>query len=258
MYFYLGASSGIGLEFVIALAKASSDFNILLGSRSAEKGQQIINELLHSSSHDDSSSLKSKISVIQLDVTDKQSILAAKKTVEAEYGRLDVLVNNAGIIVTRPTADTLTSLRETFETNVFGAAVVTETFEPLLKKSTLSSPRLVYVSSDQGSITHRLDPSYQWYRIRGDTYRMSKAALNMLAACHKYNFAEWGCKVCAFNPGFCVTNLTGEAGRVRRIEHGARDAQDAAYALVDVVTGKRDADIEKSGIVDLDGGVLPW
>lgn len=250
--FCLGASSGIGLEFVIALAKESPDFNILLGSRSAEKGQTILNEL--HSSH--GSSLNSKISVIQLDVTDKQSILAAKQTLETEYGRLDVLVNNAGIVVIRPTADTLTSLRETFETNVFGAAVVTETFEPLLKNS--SSPRLIYVSSDQGSITRRLDPTYQWYKIRGDNYRMSKAALNMLAACHKYNFAEWSCKVCAFNPGFCVTNLTGEAGRARRIEHGARDAGDAANALVEVVTGKRDADVEKSGIVDLDGEVLPW
>jgi NAD(P)-dependent dehydrogenase (short-subunit alcohol dehydrogenase family) len=87
---------------------------------------------------------------------------------------------------------------------------------------------------------------------------MRKAALNMLAACHKVNFAEWGCKVCAFNPGFCVTNLTGEAGRAMRIQYGARDPRDAADALVKVVTGKRDADIEKSGIVDLDGAVLPW
>jgi NAD(P)-dependent dehydrogenase (short-subunit alcohol dehydrogenase family) len=199
--------------------------------------------------------LKATISVLRIDVTDQTSIIAAKEEVETKFGKLDVLINNAGIIVTCP-CTTLENLRETFETNVFGSAVVTEAFEPLLQKS--PNPRLIYVSSDQGSIANRLDPSYKWYKIRGDYYRMSKSALNMLAACHRVNYAEWGCKVCAFNPGFCVTNLTGEAGRAMRIQYGARDARDAADALVEVVMGNRDADFEKSGIVDLDGGVLPW
>ena len=216
-----------------------------------EKGQKALEDLR--SSHADS--LKSSISVIQIDITDQKSILAAKEEIETRFERLDVLINNAGIIVTRP-CDTLTNLRETFETNVFGPAIVTEAFEPLLRKS--SSPRLIYVSSDQGSISNRLDPAYKYYKARGDHYRMSKSALNMLSACHRVNYAEFGFKVCAFNPGFCVTNLTGERGRMMRIEHGARDARDAAVALVGVVTGKRDADIEKSGIVDLDGGVIPW
>ncbi|EOO03848.1 putative short chain dehydrogenase protein [Phaeoacremonium minimum UCRPA7] len=246
-----GASSGIGLETVLALAQESQDFEILLGSRSVEKGQKALEDLR--SSHADS--LKSSISVIQIDITDQKSILAAKEEIETRFERLDVLINNAGIIVTRP-CDTLTNLRETFETNVFGPAIVTEAFEPLLRKS--SSPRLIYVSSDQGSISNRLDPAYKYYKARGDHYRMSKSALNMLSACHRVNYAEFGFKVCAFNPGFCVTNLTGERGRMMRIEHGARDSRDAAVALVGVVIGKRDADIEKSGIVDLDGGVIPW
>ncbi|KAJ9149077.1 3-keto-steroid reductase [Pleurostoma richardsiae] len=246
-----GASSGIGLESVIALAQASPDLHILLGSRSVEKGQKVLDDIL--STH--ASSLKGTISLLQIDITDKTSILAAKQEVETKFGKLDVLVNNAGIIVTRPT-DTLTNLRETFETNTFGPAIVTEVFEPLLKKS--ASPRLIYVSSDQGSITTRLDPSGKWKHLRGESYRMSKAALNMLAACHRYSYAEWGCKVCAFNPGFTLTNLTGEAGRVIRIQNGARDPKDAAHALVDIILGKRDADFEKSGIMDLDGGILPW
>ena len=216
-----------------------------------EKGQKALEDLR--SSHADS--LKSSISVIQIDITDQKSILAAKEEIETRFERLDVLINNAGIIVTRP-CDTLTNLRETFEANVFGPAIVTEAFEPLLRKS--SNPRLIYVSSDQGSISNRLDPAYKYYKARGDHYRMSKSALNMLSACHRVNYAEFGFKVCAFNPGFCVTNLTGERGRMMRIEHGARDARDAAVALVGVVIGKRDADIEKSGIVDLDGGVIPW
>lgn len=235
----------------MGLAEASSDFHILLGARTVEKGQKALDEI--QSQH--GSSLKGSISVIQLEVTDQKSIEAAKEHVESTFGKLDVLINNAGIIVIRP-CDTLTNLRETFETNTFGPMVITEVFEPLLKKS--SSPRVVHVSSEQGSMTLRLDPTYKFAQVRGDTYRMSKAAMNMLAACQRYNFAEWGCKVCAFNPGFCVTNLTGEKGRAMRIQHGARPAKDAADALVEVVTGKRDADLEKSGIVDLDGGVVPW
>lgn len=152
--------------------------------------------------------------------------------------------------------DTLTALRKTFETNVFGQMVLTETLEPLLRKA--ARPCVVYVSSGQGSVTMRLDPEDPHRAVRGDTYRMSKAALNMLAACHRYNFAGWGCRVGAFNPGWCVSNLTGEKGREMRIKGGARDPREPAVALVDVVLGKRDADLEKNGMVDVDGGVLPW
>ncbi|KAF8196754.1 putative short chain dehydrogenase/reductase [Mycena galopus ATCC 62051] len=247
-----GASSGIGYETVLAFAQASPDFHILLCSRSLDKGQKVLDQMR--SEHGDS--LKGTISVLQLEVTDPASIAAAKDHVESSFGgKLDILISNAGIIVTKP-CDTITNLRETFETNVFGAALVTEAFEPLLKKA--EKPLLVYVSSGQGSCTLRLDPEAPHREIRGDTYRMSKAAMNMLAACHKYNFHEWGCRVCSFNPGFCVTDLTGSKGREMRVKLGARTARDPALALVDIALGKRDADIEKSGIVDLDGGVLPW
>ncbi|KAI0853832.1 putative short chain dehydrogenase/reductase [Daldinia vernicosa] len=246
-----GASSGIGYETVAALSNTSADFHILLGSRSIEKGQRALDELQSARG----SSLKGPISTIQIDVTDQKSIDAARQQIETQFGKLDVLINNAGILIYQP-IDQLTALRETFETNLFGQVMVTETLEPLLKKS--ANPYIIYVSSEQGSVTSRLDPEYQHRNIRGDTYRMSKAALNMLAACHRFNFAEWGCKVLAFNPGWCVTNLTGEKGREMRLKGGARDPKEPAAALADIVLGKRDADIEKNGMVDLDGGVLPW
>ncbi|KAK0717818.1 putative short chain dehydrogenase/reductase [Lasiosphaeria miniovina] len=250
-----GANGGIGLEAVVALAQASACLHILLGARSLEKGQKALDEIRSSPSLP-GGELKSAISVVQIEVTDQASILAARDHVAATFARLDVLVNNAGIIVIKPEYDTLADARETFETNVFGPLAVTEAFEPLLRKS--SSPRVVHVSSEQGSVSLRLDPAYPSVNVRGDTYRMSKAALNMLAACHRHNFADWGCKVCAFNPGFCVTNLTGPRGREMRIKGGARPARDAGLALAEVVLGKRDEDVEKSGIVDVDGGVKPW
>ncbi|KAI1347818.1 putative short chain dehydrogenase/reductase [Xylaria sp. FL0043] len=246
-----GANSGIGAETVKALAAVSSDFHILLGSRSTQKGQSALDDIRAALGE----SLKAAISVLQIDVCDHDSIKAAQEHIEAEFGKLDVLINNAGIVVYQQ-VDALTSLRRTFETNVFGQVLITEAMEPLLKKS--SKPYIIYVSSSQGSITSRLDPEYEHRHTRGDHYRMSKAALNMLAACHRYNYAEWGCRVLAFNPGFCISNLSGEEGREMRIKRGARDPKEPAMALVDIVLGKRDGDIEKNGMVDLDGGVRPW
>ncbi|KAI8943883.1 putative short chain dehydrogenase/reductase [Xylaria longipes] len=246
-----GANSGIGLETVKVLATTSSDFHVLLGCRSTEKGSHALNEIRTSLGD----SMKGTVSVIQIDVCDQNSIVAAKEQIESQFGKLDILINNAGIIVYQQ-VDALTSLRRTFETNVFGPLVVTETLEGLLRKS--AKPYVIYVSSEQGSVTKRLDPEYEFREIRGDHYRMSKAALNMLAGCHRYNYADWGCKVLAFNPGWCVSNLTGEKGREMRMKGGARDPKDPAIALVDIALGKRDADIEKNAMVDLDGGVLPW
>ncbi|KAI1263673.1 putative short chain dehydrogenase/reductase [Xylariaceae sp. FL1019] len=246
-----GGNSGIGFETVSALAAASSDYHIILACRSVEKGEEASREITSALGN----SLKGSISVVALDLTIQETIIAAKTQVEKEFGRVDVLINNAGIIFYQE-ADTLTSLRTTFETNVFGTALVTEAFVELLKKS--NNPYLIYVSSGQGSITLRCDTTYKYYNVPGDHYRMSKSALNMLAACHRWTFSDFGCKVVAFCPGFCVTNLTGAQGREMRIKRGGRDAKEPANALVDVVQGKRDEDIQKNGIVSVDGGIMPW
>ncbi|KAK9327443.1 hypothetical protein V1520DRAFT_357940 [Lipomyces starkeyi] len=246
-----GANSGIGLEAVVSFAQASADYHILLCARSLEKGNNALNEIKTTRT----SSLKSYISVLQLDVTSRESINAARDAVDKSYGKLDVLVNNAAILIIEP-MDRLELLRATFETNVFAPWVLTEVFEPLLKKS--ASPLIINVSSDQGSITRKLDPTNPGAATPGEHYRASKSAFNMMSACQRYSYKEWGCKVCAFNPGFCVTNLTGEKGRQMRIKRGARPAKEAADVLVDIVLGKRDVDFEKNGMLDVDGGVLPW
>ncbi|KAI0531997.1 putative short chain dehydrogenase/reductase [Xylaria digitata] len=132
---------------------------------------------------------------------------------EIKYALVDNIKANISVLqIDVPNQDSIEAA-ESFETNVFRQLAVTETLGTLLRKS--AKPYVVYVSSEQGS-----------------------AALNMLAVCHRYNFANWGCKALAFNLGW--------------------DPKDPAIALVDVVLGKRDADIEKNGMVDLDGGLLPW
>lgn len=114
------------------------------------------------------------LTVLSYIVTDQASIKAAVSQISTDFGRLDVLINNAGIIVRNP--NFLENLRTVFETNTFGPAVVTEAFLPLLEKS--RDGRLVYVSSGLGSMTMRSDPSAPYYQLPGTTYRMSKAALN--------------------------------------------------------------------------------
>ncbi|KAI2634074.1 putative short chain dehydrogenase/reductase [Xylaria nigripes] len=230
-----GANSGIGFEAVKALAVVSFEFHVLLGSRSIEKGQQALNEIYDTLGD----SIKATISVSQIDVCDKISIVAAKGQIQERFGKLDALINNAGIIVYQK-IDIITSLRRTFETNVFGQLIVTETLEDLLKKA--AKPYVIYISSELGSVTSRCNPEYHFYHVREDHYRMSKAALNVVAACHHYNYADWGCKVLSFNPGWW----------------GARDPRDPAILLVDILLGKRDEDVEKNGMMDIDGGILPW
>ncbi|KAH7244584.1 putative short chain dehydrogenase/reductase [Fusarium redolens] len=249
--FVTGASSGIGYETVLELSKESTDFHILLGARTIEKGDKALGDINSAAG----SLLKASISVLPIEITDQESVDAAKGSIEARYGKLDILINNAGIVVYQD-VDRVTAFRQSFETNVIGSMRVTETLEPLLKKS--SKPLVIYVSSEQGSISLRLNPDHQFHRIQGDAYRTSKAALNMVAACQRYNYADAGIKVVAFNPGWCLSNLTGEQGREWRIKGGARDPKEPAVALVEIVNGKRDIDIENNGLVHVDGGVLPW
>ncbi|KAI3573108.1 putative short chain dehydrogenase/reductase [Fusarium oxysporum f. sp. albedinis] len=249
--FVTGANSGIGYETVLELAKESADYHIILGARTIEKGEKAL-ENVKSAAGD---LVKASISVLGIEITDQASVDAAKDSIEAQHGRLDVLINNAGIVVYQD-VDRVTAFRRSFETNVLGSLRVTETLEPLLKKS--SKPLVIYVSSSQGSVSLRLNPEYEFYRVEGDSYRTSKAALNMLAACQRYNFADAGIRVVPFNPGWCLSNLTGEQGREWRVKGGARDPKEPAVALVELVTGKRDSDIDANGLADVDGGVLPW
>ena len=161
-----GGNSGIGFCTAQALS-TSLKYHVIIGSRTPSKGSQAVKDVLAYSPN-------ASISTIQLDVTDQASIKAAAAHLEKEFGRLDVLINNAGIIDHNP--NLLENLRTVFETNTFGPAVVTEAFLPLLEKS--KDARLVYVSSGLGSIAMRANPSDRYYKLPATMYRMSKSALN--------------------------------------------------------------------------------
>lgn len=171
-----GANQGIGYETAKNLIQSSADYHVILGSRDSSKGEAAAQALLLQA---DGGGAKGTVSSVPLDVTDEASIAAAAQRVGADFGRLDVLVNNAGIISTAspPTAQ---ALRRVLETNVVGALAVTEEFLDLLRKAERKPPRLVFVSSSMGSITHAADEKSPYYNPHGTEYRTSKAALNML------------------------------------------------------------------------------
>lgn len=204
-----------------------------MGVRTPSKGEKALEEL-------QARNPAGKLSLIQLDVTDDNSISKAVEQITAEHGVLDVLVNNAGIVVMAPT-DRRTEFLDTFNTNAVSPFVLTERLIPLLQKS--SDPRIINVTSRLGSINERADPSGEFYKVPAEAYRVSKAALNMATVCMYAKYKSWGAKVWAFCPGYVVSNLTGEEDRKRRIEMGLEGSDTSAQGILEIVQGQRDAEV---------------
>lgn len=220
---------------------AMGSYHVLMGSRSREKGQAAVEEL-------QSRNLPGSVEMVPIDVTDDDTIERAVTTVQRGHGKLDMLVNNAGIgSLTPPLRH---QMREAFDTNATGPAVVTIAFAPLLRKSS-ASPRIVNISSGVGSINRTLDPSSPTYKLRGYQYRASKAALNMVTACQWVEYGPAGIKVFAYDPGFTQSSL----GPQNKAENGAKPASEAVMPLIDVLEGRRD---HEAGKFLHNTGVYPW
>lgn len=166
--------------------------------------------------------------------------------------RIDAVVNNAAISSWGASGSTFEQLDLSFKTNAIGPAVLIEALEPLLKKSTAATPRIVNVTSGAGSLTRRLDPTKPLYDQKAVPYRTSKAALNMVSACQAYEYGPLGWKVFCYNPGFTVSNLSG----MNTAENGARPTSEGAKPIVDMLDGKRDEDHSK--YCNGDQGYYPW
>lgn len=221
-----GANTGIGFEITKKLAAENPTYHVLMGSRSLSKAQTAI------------SSLPPGLSVepLELDVTSDASIQAAYDTVASEHGRLDVLINNAGIAsrAVPPDATFRQELTQIIDTNAISAACLTETFIPLLRKS--SNPRIIFITSRLGSITRTFDVNHGNYGLDLPAYKTSKAAMNMIMAHYAVKFKGEGFKVNACCPGHCATNLNAGAG-VNHVSTGAFNACRLATAGKDGKTG---------------------
>ncbi|KAJ9641164.1 hypothetical protein H2204_002842 [Knufia peltigerae] len=243
-----GANSGIGFDTAKALASASANNHVIMACRDKSKGQTALESLQSSSS-----SLLGTLSLLQLDITNDESISAAVAQLTSEFGRLDVLINNAGMMNLKPT-DRRADLLSTYNTNAASPLILTEQMLPLLKES--EDPGVVNVSSGLGSVTDRSNPADQYYAIPGEPYRMSKAAMNMATACMYASYKDWGCKVWSFDPGFVVTNLSGAENRDRRVSMGAQSSETSAKGLREIVEGVRDGEVGK--FVGREGSTFPW
>ncbi|KAK5992771.1 Short-chain dehydrogenase/reductase tropE-like protein [Cladobotryum mycophilum] len=227
----------------------SAPYHVFLASRDLEKGQAVaesFTDIPHGNS----------VSALKLDVTSASSIAEAAAAVEAETGRIDVLVNNAGIMSTA--TDELARLRETLEMNTIAPFAVTNAFKPLLLKQPPKGPkkgkRIIHVSSGLGSIAERRDPQSRYYPVDNVEYRMSKSALNMLAACNQWELRDHDVQVFALCPGFVATHLSRTP--VERLSMGARDPALSGQACREVIEGKRDGEI--NGMPTLDNETFAW
>ncbi|MFG2056798.1 SDR family oxidoreductase [Micromonospora sp. NPDC048930] len=240
-----GANKGIGLATARQLG--ARGMTVLLGARDAGRGREA-ERALRAEGVD--------ARFVPLDVTDEASAAAVAELVEREYGRLDVLVNNAGIVradgAGLPSDTTLATLRQVYETNVFGVVAVTNALLPLLRKA--PAARIVNVSSEVGSIAVMTDPQGALFELTSIPYPSSKAALNMVTAMYAKELGDTPIKVNAANPGYCATDLNHHSG--------FRTAEEGAEVSVHLATLPEDG---PSGLLwgyqmDAGGGygVLPW
>jgi NAD(P)-dependent dehydrogenase (short-subunit alcohol dehydrogenase family) len=230
-----GANQGIGLQ--IAKDLVAHGFAVLVGSRNLERGVVAAQEV------------GLDAYALQLDVTDQASMAAAAERVRTEFGRLDVLIQNAAIsntsrqpgqsveeyaATTRPSNVSLDEMRAVWETNVFGVLAVYQATLPLLRET--PNARIVNVSSGVGSLTRNSDPAFPHRSIFGPVYPASKTALNALTLAMAIELKKDGIKVNAVSPGFTKTNLNGYAG-TETVELGAREAVRVALLGPDGPTG---------------------
>lgn len=215
-----GANQGVG--FQVAKELAGDGVTVLVGARDFAKGEAAAAEI------------GERATPVQLDVTDQASTAAAAERIRSEFGRLDLLVNNAAI--SRSTRNevrledymahyaasnvALDEVRAIWETNVFGPLAVYQAMLPLLRLS--SDARIVNVGSGAGSLALNADPSFPHRKMYSPAYAGSKTAMTIIALSMMVEHESDGIKVNLVSPGFTSTALNNHQG-TETLEDGARE-----------------------------------
>jgi NAD(P)-dependent dehydrogenase (short-subunit alcohol dehydrogenase family) len=231
-----GANKGIGYE--IAAGLGALGWTVGVGARDEERREAAV-EKLRAGGVDAFG--------VPLDVTDDASVAAAARLIEERTGRLDVLVNNAGVTGGGPQEPTVVdpaAVRTAVETNVIGVLRVTNAMLPLLRRS--ASPRIVNMSSSVGSLARQTDPAAETGPLSA-AYSPSKSMLNALTIQYAKELRDTNILINAGCPGYTATDLNGFRG-VRTPEQGAAIAIQLATLPDDGPTG---------GFFE-DAGVVPW
>jgi NAD(P)-dependent dehydrogenase (short-subunit alcohol dehydrogenase family) len=235
-----GANPGLGHEIARQLGRRG--LHIYLGCRDLARGEKAAGELVAAGLD---------VVPVQLDVTSDESVAALAKELDRRHGRLDVLVNNAGVLVSRPAFEiTSTEMKDTYNTNVFGVVRMIHAMLPLLQQS--KHPRIVNIASTTASLTLASDPTTLFGRT--DTivaYASSKTAVTMLTVQYANAFhrsaAHAHIKINTATPGYVATDLNNHTGN-RTVEEGAE-------IVVELATLPDDG---PSGSFFNDAGVVPW
>lgn len=235
-----GANKGIGYE--IAAGLGALGHRVGVGARDAARREDAV-EKLRAAGVDAFG--------VPLDVTDDRSVTEAAALVERLAGRLDVLVNNAGISGPTgpgweqdPTTLDLDVVRTVVDTNVLGVIRVTNALLPLLRRS--PSPRVVNVSSSVGSLTRQADPDTEIGPVMA-AYAPTKTFLNAVTVQYARQFAGTGILINAACPGLVATDFTGF--------HGPRTPGQGAATAIRLATLP---DGGPTGSFFEDAGVVPW
>lgn len=236
--FITGANKGLGLETARQLGK--QNITVLLGARDAAKGEHAADELK-----------KEGIDAhaVLIDVEDAETIRSAAARIERDFGRLDILINNAGVMLRAEdksaSAQPLEIWRRTFETNIIGVIATTHALLPLLRKS--DAGRIVNLSSILGSMTLHSTPGSPIYGNHVPAYNVSKAAVNAFTVQLAYELKDTKIKVNAAHPGWVKTDMGGEGAPMKIV--------DGAKTSVALATLGEDG---PSGAYMHMGKTLPW
>lgn len=228
-----GANKGIGYAIVRGLGKQG--FRVALGARDDTRREQAVRRLRDEGLD---------VFGVALEVTSGDSVTAAIAAVQRHAGRLDVLVNNAGIAGTvdsgaqDPTTLDLDVLSTVLDTNVFGAIRVTNAALPLLYRS--DSARIVNVSSNMGSLALQTGPQMA-------AYAPSKTLLNSITAQYARRLRDTNIIVNACCPGYVATDFTGHSSN--------RSPEQGAAIAIHLATLPHDG--PRGGFFD-DDGPVPW
>lgn len=245
-----GANTGVG--FQIAKALSENNYIVFIGARDLEKGRT-------ASSH-----LSENVIAIELDITKQDTIANAVKEINQKFGKLDLLVNNAGIshagkpgrtleeitTLQRASIANINEIRTVWDTNVFGTLAVTQSFLPLLLNA--SAARIVTVSSAVGSLTLNSNPATPHRSGFDAIYGASKTALNGIFLSLAIELESTNIKVHLVSPGFTATALNNFQG-TDTVEEGSVEPIRVALAE-DMPTGSFTGPSNFAGA----GNNLPW
>ncbi|KAL0574486.1 hypothetical protein V5O48_007461 [Marasmius crinis-equi] len=239
-----GSNTGIGYEIVKSLAKKGH--TVYLAARKEAAGKEAQQKLKEEDNLD--------VKFVLLDVEDIKSIEAARDVIDKAEGRLDVLVNNAGIsgIGQPQSADEkmdINVLKAVFETNFFGNVQVTKTFLPLVRKAKKGYGAIVFVSMEWGSCSFQAS-GHKHASTMFATYSASKSAVHMYALALANELKEAKIRVNCGCPGQTLTKLN-------HFMEGGKTPEQAAKVLVQYsLVGPGDDD--KTGLLVNDQGIVPW